>query len=47
MKKYSLDGCNVKVVKELQTKDEKQIVDKAGSWVQIQYLDGPQKGNKN
>jgi hypothetical protein len=38
MKKSYLKGSEVKIIKELGIKD------KAGTWVQIEFLDGKQKG---
>ena len=46
MKTYKLNNEKVMVLSELKTKDEKQIVDKEGSWVRIEFLSGPNKGNK-
>ncbi len=38
MKKSYLKGCEVKVIRELGIKD------KNGTWVQIEFMDGKQKG---
>jgi len=46
VKTYKLNNEKVMVLSELKTKDEKQIVDKEGSWVRIEFLSGPNKGNK-
>ena len=46
MKTYKLKNEKVKLLSELKTKDEKQIVDKEGSWVKIEFLSGPNKGNR-
>lgn len=50
MKKFNYDGTEVKIVKDLllkgKEKEEFPLKDKEGTWVQIEYLTGPKKGDR-
>jgi hypothetical protein len=53
MKSSTLDGQPVKVIKVLHLKlttpkgvELKPLVDKEGSWVQVEYISGANKGNR-
>lgn len=54
-KSYQLDGQKVKIVKDLELKQPSlngktmsnlPLIDKDGHWFQVEFLTGPNKGNR-